>query len=476
MFAKKLFVLIVLLAAALIVVACASPTPEPTKPPAPTAALPTKAPEPTKAAAPTTAPVATKAPEPTTAPAASMSGCPAPDKATTMALLGNKFGIMEHYAAGLQACSKGNLKVNVDWLAGADKTAKESAAMSTGKSPYDIVQTFDGPFVEYASKGWLYDMTPLVNKYKAEYKLDDIPQELWAANSYDGKIYGFPLIQNMQILYYRKDLFDELKLTPPTTFDELIEVSKKIQDSKKVPYAYAAVWKKGNDLSTEFSNWLYAYNGEWFDKDGKPTFNSDKGVAAVKKMQEMLKYMPPTALNMNTDDVMIAFQQEQVAMVNIWITRAARINDPKESKIVGKVAYAPSPSSTKGGVPGGQWARDMYVMPKNLNNDPDLVFRVILETTKPDYMVKGADLAMVSRTSVANDPAVVAKNPYTAAVLQAIKQGARAFPQVPFIGVARSQSGNLVADALAGQMKIEDALNQAAKDTEKELKEKGFIK
>jgi hypothetical protein len=47
---------------------------------------------------------------------------------------------------------------------------------------------------------------------------------------------------------------------------------------------------------------------------------------------------------------------------------------------------------------------------------------------------------------------------------------------VPYIGIARSQSGNLVADALAGQMKIEDALNQAAKDTEKELKEKGFIK
>lgn len=465
--ANKFLMVIVLVAIAILVVACATPTPTP---------VPTKPPAPTPAPAPTTAPVPTQPPAPTVAPTVALSGCPNPDKPTTITLLGNKFPVMEHYAAGLQMCSKGNLKVNVDWLAGADKTAKESAAMSTGKSPYDIIQTFDGPFVEYASKGWLYDLTPLVNKYKAEYKLDDIPQELWAANSYEGKIYGFPLIQNMQILFYRKDIFDDLKLTPPATFDELVEVSKKIQDSKKVPYAYAAVWKKGNDLSAEFGNWLHAYGGEWFDKTGKPTFNSDKGVAAVKKMQEMLKYMPANALNMNTDDVMIAFQQEQVAMINIWITRAARINDPKESKIVGKVAYAPSPSATKGGIPGGQWARDMYVIPKNLGNDPELVFRVILEATKPDYMKQGATLAMVSRTSVANDPEVVAKNPYTAAVLQSIKQGARSFPQVPFIGIARSQVGNLVADALAGQMKIEDALNQAARDTEKELKEKGFLK
>lgn len=470
---NKFLMVIVVVAITSLVVACATPTPTPvpTKPPAPTTA-----PAPTQPPAPTTAPAPTKPPAPTVAPTVSLSGCPSPDKPTTIALLGNKFPVMEHYAAGLQACSKGNLKVNVDWLSGADKTAKESAAMSTGKSPYDIIQTFDGPFVEYASKGWLYDLTPLVNKYKAEYKLDDIPQELWAANSYEGKIYGFPLIQNMQILFYRKDIFDDLKLTPPSTFDELVEVSKKIQDSKKVPYAYAAVWKKGADLSAEFANWLHAYNGDWFDKDGKPIFNSDKGVAAVKKMQEMLKYMPPNALNMNTDDVMIAFQQEQVAMINIWITRAARINDPKESKVVGKVAYAPAPSATKGGIPAGLWARDMYVIPKNLGNDPELVFRVILEATKPDYMKQGATLAMVSRTSVANAPDVVAQNPYTAAVLQAIKQGARSFPQVPYIGIARSHTGNLVADALAGQMKVEDALNQAAKDTERELKEKGFLK
>ncbi|MBI5651292.1 MAG: ABC transporter substrate-binding protein, partial [Chloroflexi bacterium] len=65
----KKFALLALIALALIVVACAAPTPEPTKAPptaAPTLVPATKAPEATKPAA-TTAPVATKAPEPTKA-------------------------------------------------------------------------------------------------------------------------------------------------------------------------------------------------------------------------------------------------------------------------------------------------------------------------------------------------------------------------------------------------------------------------
>ncbi|MBI5300554.1 MAG: ABC transporter substrate-binding protein [Chloroflexi bacterium] len=69
----KKFTLLALIALAFIVVACASPTPEPTKPPAPTAvpAQPTKAAvEPTKAPVATAVPAATKAPEPTKAPEA----------------------------------------------------------------------------------------------------------------------------------------------------------------------------------------------------------------------------------------------------------------------------------------------------------------------------------------------------------------------------------------------------------------------
>lgn len=444
--------------------ACAAPTPT-------AAPKPTDAPKPAApAAAPTAAPAA-----PAAAPAVT---CKSPEvsKATTVSLLGNKFGIMEHYARALEACKNANLKVNVEWLAGADLTAKENASMSAGTSPYDIIQPPDSRFVEYAAKGWLHDLTPLVNKYKDQYKLGDIPDPIWAAASYNGKIYGVPLLQNMQVLYYRKDIFDELKLKPPATYDELIEVSKKLMESKKTPYAYAAVWKKGGDFSAEFSNWLQSYDGEWFDKDAKPTFNSDKGVAAAKKMAEVLQYMPPDTLNMDTNGAMIAFQQEQVAMVNIWITRGARINDPKESKVVGKVGYAPAPSSKVGGVPGGTWARDFYAITKNSANDPELVFKMIMEATTAENQRSGGGLGFVPRANVAAEPEVVKANPYTEAVLTAIKQGAKSGPLVPYFSIGRTPVGNIVADALATKGDLAAALNKSADEATKELKDKGFLK
>ncbi len=98
---SRLFRFLLLAVIALgVLVACATPTPEPapTKAPAPTTApaQPTKAPEPTKAAAeptkapaPTTAPAATKAPEPTKAPAPTVAPTVASKVGGTLTLPAN---------------------------------------------------------------------------------------------------------------------------------------------------------------------------------------------------------------------------------------------------------------------------------------------------------------------------------------------------------------------------------------------------
>lgn len=235
------------------------------------------------------------------------------------------------------------------------------------------------------------------------------------------------------------------------------------------------MWKQGNDLAAAFSNYLQSIGGEWF-ADTTPTFNGPKGVEAVTLMQQMMPYMSPQALTMNTDDVMTAFQKGEVAMVNLWITRAARINDPSQSTVVGRVGYAPAPALVAGGVPGGTWARDMYVLPKNLSHDPDLVFRLVLEATTAERQTAGATLALVSRTSAATSPQALKVNQFTDAVQQALKQGALGFPVQPAIGIAHTAVGTTLPDALTGKTPIADALNAAAEQTSQRMRAGGDTK
>jgi len=46
----------------------------------------------------------------------------------------------------------------------------------------------------------------------------------------DGKMYTLPLSKSTEVLYYNADFFAEHKLTPPTTWDELEELCRKIKD------------------------------------------------------------------------------------------------------------------------------------------------------------------------------------------------------------------------------------------------------
>ncbi|SEE86162.1 ABC transporter substrate-binding protein [Ruania alba] len=58
-----------------------------------------------------------------------------------------------------------------------------------------------------------------------------------ALSAVDGVTYGFPVARNSLVMAYNVALFDELGLTPPTTWSELLEVCQELQDAGKTPIA-----------------------------------------------------------------------------------------------------------------------------------------------------------------------------------------------------------------------------------------------
>jgi len=104
-------------------------------------------------------------------------------------------------------------------------------ARLTAGLPPDSWQTLGGAEL----KGYVdsKQLQPLDDVYASMGYDKLIPKPLMNAVSIDGHPYSVPLNMHIQnILYYNKKLFDDQKITPPTTYDELMAICKQLKTAK----------------------------------------------------------------------------------------------------------------------------------------------------------------------------------------------------------------------------------------------------
>ena len=104
-------------------------------------------------------------------------------------------------------------------------------ARLTAGMPTDTWQTLGGAEL----KGYVdaNQLQPLDDLYKQLNYAAVIPKPLLNAVTVNGHPYSVPLNMHIQnILYYNKKLFDDQKITPPTTFDELLAACKQLKTAK----------------------------------------------------------------------------------------------------------------------------------------------------------------------------------------------------------------------------------------------------
>lgn len=375
------------------------------------------------------------------------------------------FPSTQHLAKEMESCGSGNLKVTVKVTPDA-RVETERAFGSDGKSAFDGAVISGGVYSNLVSKGQLQPMTDLVAKYKAKYKIED--NMLVKSN---GQVMAVAFQQNAQNLFYRKDIFDKLGLKVPTTYDEMLQAAAVIKAKEPgIEFPIAQTFSKGFDISAEFVNMFVGFGGQMF-KPGtaQPAFNSEAGIKTIELMKSMSQFMTPNYLASNSDDVMNQFQQGKAAMGVLWASRAARMDDPAASKIVGKMEFAAAPAAVAGGKSATHLWWDGVAMPKNLAGDRDAVFQVLMDGLDEDSTKAGNDLTIWIRS-------VYKPTRFGTGVTLSMKAGAPIWPTEPYLGLATGEIGKLVPEALGGAMTPKQALDAAAANYVKAATEKGFIK
>ncbi|MBB3125477.1 putative aldouronate transport system substrate-binding protein [Paenibacillus rhizosphaerae] len=170
---------------------------------------------------------------------------------------------------------KTGYKVKYDMLP-VDKPEDKLNLLIASSEPYDTM-TIGGSnkalYADYAQKGALVDLTPLIDKYGPNIKAS-VSQESLDAVKVNGKIYAIPT-RSIEYagtsLMIRKDWLDKLHLQVPTTLDELTTVLKEFKDKdpggngdKNIPITI-----KGDAPMVDNIVGAFGVSNAWNDVDGK---------------------------------------------------------------------------------------------------------------------------------------------------------------------------------------------------------------
>jgi multiple sugar transport system substrate-binding protein len=174
--------------------------------------------------------------------------------------------------------------VEVDYTNYSKLNEKLTTSIASGR-PYDVMLMGVGWIPPFAAKGVLADLGTDATSLEKQFN-----KRVVDPGTYQGKVYGLPIMLDTRYGMYRKDIFAEAGLTePPKNFAELRDYAKKLtQRDAAGKLTRAGFDLLSIDLRQGYETLLWANGGELFTPDGKVAFTSDKAVGALQLMTDVV--------------------------------------------------------------------------------------------------------------------------------------------------------------------------------------------
>jgi multiple sugar transport system substrate-binding protein len=189
------------------------------------------------------------------------------------------------------------------------------ASLEAGNPP-DIARVGTGQAQIYRSQGHLVEVTDLVNKMHKQagglfpVSIDSVMSQ--------GKAYSVPQSVSPWPLVTRMDVLEAAKVAPPKTWEEFVEVCKKLQQPPKLT-GFGPCLGLHSDTDNNVMNIIWCYGGKLVEADNKTVALHSKGtVQAVQLIADMFskhKIIPKGAIAWDNTGNNKAYQSRQVIFV-----------------------------------------------------------------------------------------------------------------------------------------------------------------
>ncbi len=181
------------------------------------------------------------------------------------------------------------------------------------------------------------------------YNIDDfLPPLVEHIASYGDKMIGLPCDVPIFMYFYRKDIYDELGLTPATTMQQYMDNARAINEAKSGAGTYGVVgqMKSGHySLECDMTSFVWSHGGSIFNADQQCVLNDEAALAGLDYMLELQKYMPAAVTTYDWGGQFTAIQQGQGGQVITWGEDFPGWDDPANSKVSGLMEPAPLPAN-----------------------------------------------------------------------------------------------------------------------------------
>lgn len=375
---------------------------------------------------------------------------------------------------------KTGIKVEFEIVQYSDMHAKLVPQLMSPNCQYDLLEVDNYWAGEFSAAGWLEPLDKYVERDNFDLSVY-IPSMLKMVGYYQGKLYMIPMYNYAMGLIYRTDLMEDPELRKkwkelygyemriPTTVEEYVKLAAFMQKYAGV-YGSAMQAQRGDPIVMEWSNYLFSMGGDYYDENWRARINDEKGLKATELYIEALKTAaPPGALSFNLDDAFRVMSQGKAFSMITYNWMLAQLNDPKKSKVAGKVALVPMPGGI--GLNGG-WG---WAIPKNSQHKEEawefIKWVESFEIAKKRALMGGAP----TRYDIFTDEDVVKKYPWYPKVMWLVMY-AKPVPEFQYSTQMIEVVGRELSLAASGLKDVKKALDDAAKELNKLAKMAGLQK
>lgn len=228
------------------------------------------------------------------------------------------------------------------------------------KGEYDIY-LFDVSWLTYLSQeNCLMDLTDII--HSPDFDTSHIIKRNLSNATYRGRCYGLPFIGGTNLLFYRKDFFEDisvrrsfkeqhrLSLRPPRTWAEFNGIARfftrEYNPGSPTTFGTAITGSLSEEMFLEIIVRLWSYDGGFFDRNNRFIINSPSNIKGFQSILDSCNYISGDPFTQTRQKSFEQFCNGEIAMLISFTEYVSELRALLDTESSVKIGYSIMPGKT----------------------------------------------------------------------------------------------------------------------------------